>query len=77
MKELLKEKEAEFEAIVQNHRQKIPVKEMAAFLNMKEDNLRTAIVQGRIAGATYTDGPNGNRAFYIFPTPFYKWYFGG
>lgn len=77
MEEQVRQKRAEFEAIVSKHKNKIPVKEMAVFLNMKEDNLRTAIVQGRIAGATYTDGANGNRAFYIFPVPFYRWYFGG
>lgn len=77
MDELLKQKRAEFEAIAEKHRCKLPIKEMAEFLGMKEENLRRAIAQKQIPGAFSTEGEQGNKAFYILPVPFYRWYFGG
>lgn len=75
MFDLLEKETNKFNDIVKKHPRKIPIKDLADFMGMKEENLRTAIEQGKIPGAFHTVGNNGNRAFYIKPIPFIVWYF--
>lgn len=72
----IREKKEQFNEILRNNPRKIPLKEMAKFLGMKEENLRIAIAQRTIAGAFHTVSENGVKAFYILPVPFMNWYFG-
>ena len=72
-----REKEIEYNELVRKYPRKIPVKEIAKFLEMKEENLRIAITQKAIAGSFHTESENGVKAFYILPVPFGNWYFKG
>lgn len=76
MQNLISEKKEEFNELIHKHPRKIPLKEMAKFLDMKEENLRIAITQKTIAGAFHTVSESGVKAFYILPVPFMNWYFG-
>lgn len=76
MQNLISAKKEEFNELVKKHPRKIPLKEMAKFLEMKEENLRIAITQKAIAGAFHTVSESGVKAFYILPVPFMNWYFG-
>jgi hypothetical protein len=75
MQNLIIAKKEEFNELVKKHPRKIPLKEMAKFLEMKEENLRIAITQKAIAGAFHTVSESGVKAFYILPVPFMNWYF--
>lgn len=76
MQNLISTKKEEFNEIVRKHPRKIPLKEMAKFLDMKEENLRIAISQKTIPGAFHTVSESGIKAYYIMPVPFMNWYFG-
>jgi hypothetical protein len=76
MLQIISAKKEEFNELVRKHPRKIPLKEMAKFLEMKEENLRIAITQKTIAGAFHTVSVNGVKTFYILPVPFMNWYFG-
>ena len=64
-----------FNELLRRYPRKIPLRELADFLGMKDECLRNAIEQKQIPGAFSTVGDNGNRAFYIKPVPFMMWYF--
>lgn len=70
-----REKEIEYNELVRKYPQKIPVKEIAKFLEMKEENVRIAVVQKTLEGSLHTESENGVKAFYILPVPFGNWYF--
>ena len=76
MQNLISAKKEEFNELVRKYPRKLPLKEMAKFLDMKEENLRIAIVQKNIPGAFHTVSENGIKAYYIMPVPFMNWYFG-
>lgn len=65
----------ELEKLVKKHPSKIPLSEVATFLEMNEEGLRAALMRGNVPfGFGYQKQDGAYRVFVIPTVPFYLWY---
>jgi hypothetical protein len=73
--ELILKKIKELEALVEKHRQKLPLSEVAKFLDMNEEGLKAALMRGNAPfGFAYQKNDGAYRVMVIPTVTFYLWY---
>jgi hypothetical protein len=73
--ELILKKIKELEALVEKHPQKLPLSEVAKFLDMNEEGLKAALMRGNAPfGFAYQKNDGAYRVMVIPTVTFYLWY---
>lgn len=71
----VKKKLEDLEKLAEKYPSKLPLREVAAFLEMNEEGLKAALMrQNTPFGFAYQKEDGGYRVFVIPTVPFYLWY---
>lgn len=73
--EAIRKKLQELETLVERHPQKLPLSEVAKFLDMNEEGLKAALMRGNAPfGFAYQKNDGAYRVMVIPTVTFYLWY---
>lgn len=73
--EIIRQRLEELENLVKQHPQKLPLSEVAKFLDMNEEGLKAALMRGNAPfGFAYQKNDGAYRVMVIPTVTFYLWY---